>query len=70
MAEATLLSLGVSTTEPVGIWSSMLADLQRYRVLTLYWWMNTAVFAPVPASFGYFAVMNCLRARVQSVAIY
>jgi peptide/nickel transport system permease protein len=69
MAEVTLSFLGLGATEPLASWGSMLADLQQYRVLTSYWWMATPVFALVLVSFSYFAVMNTLRTRVQSVAV-
>ncbi|PYR75057.1 MAG: ABC transporter permease [Acidobacteria bacterium] len=39
LAEATLSFFGLGVGEPVPSWGNMLAVLQRYDVLSSYWWM-------------------------------
>lgn len=39
LAEVTLSFLGLGVAEPVPSWGTMLGELQRYHVLTSYWWM-------------------------------
>ena len=39
LAEVTLSFLGLGIAEPVPSWGTMLGELQKYHVLTSYWWM-------------------------------
>jgi peptide/nickel transport system permease protein len=39
LAEITLSFLGLGVGEPIPSWGSLLAELQKYSVLTSYWWM-------------------------------
>jgi peptide/nickel transport system permease protein len=39
LAEVTLSFLGLGVSEPIPSWGNLLAELQRYSVLTSYWWM-------------------------------
>jgi peptide/nickel transport system permease protein len=64
LAEVTLSFLGLGVAEPVPSWGNMLAALQRYHVLTSYWWMWLPGLALVPVFLAYFALAEALRARV------
>ncbi len=39
LAEVTLSFLGLGIAEPVPSWGMMLGELQKYHVLSAYWWM-------------------------------
>ncbi|MCP3956591.1 MAG: ABC transporter permease [bacterium] len=39
LAEVTLSFLGLGVAEPEPSWGNMLGELQKYHVLTSYWWM-------------------------------
>jgi peptide/nickel transport system permease protein len=39
LAEVTLSFLGLGVGEPMPSWGNLLAELQKYSVLTSYWWM-------------------------------
>ncbi len=39
LAEVTLSFLGLGIAEPVPSWGTMLGELQKYHVLSSYWWM-------------------------------
>jgi len=63
LAEVTLSFLGLGVGEPVPSWGNMLAALQRYHVLSSYWWMWIPGLALVPVFLAYFALSEALRAR-------
>jgi len=63
LAEVTLSFLGLGVSEPVPSWGNMLAALQRYHVLSSYWWMWVPGLALVPVFLAYFALAEALRVR-------
>lgn len=63
LAEVTLSFLGLGVGEPVPSWGNMLAGLQRYHVLTSYWWMVVPAFALVPIFLLYYALADALHQR-------
>ena len=64
LAEVTLSFLGLGVAEPVPSLGNMLAVLQRYNVLSSYWWMWLPGLALVPVFLAYFALSEDLQARV------
>jgi peptide/nickel transport system permease protein len=64
LAEVTLSFLGLGVGEPVPSWGNMLAALQRYHVLSSYWWMWAPGLALVPVFLSYFALSEALHSRV------
>jgi peptide/nickel transport system permease protein len=64
LTEVTLSYLGLGVAEPVPSWGNMLAALQRYHVLSSYWWMWVPGLALVPVFLAYFALAQALQARV------
>jgi peptide/nickel transport system permease protein len=56
LAEATLSFFGLGVGEPVPSWGNMLAVLQRYDVLSSYWWM----FIPAVALVAVFLLYSVL----------
>jgi len=64
LAEVTLSFLGLGVSEPVPSWGNMLAALQRYHVLSSYWWMWVPGLALVPVFLAYSALSEALHSRV------
>jgi len=64
LAEVTLSFLGLGVGEPVPSWGNMLTALQRYYVLTAYWWMWVPGIALVPVFLAYFLLSEALHDRV------
>ena len=64
LAEVTLSFLGLGVSDPVPSWGNMLTALQRYHVLSSYWWMWLPGLALVPVFLAYFALSEALHARV------
>jgi peptide/nickel transport system permease protein len=64
LAEVTLSFLGLGVAEPVPSWGNMMAALQRYHVLSSYWWMWAPGLALVPVFLSYFALSEALHSRV------
>jgi peptide/nickel transport system permease protein len=64
LAEVTLSFLGLGVGEPVPSWGNMLTALQRYHVLSAYWWMWVPGVALVPVFLAYFVVSEALHDRV------
>jgi peptide/nickel transport system permease protein len=69
LAEVTLSFLGLGVSEPVPSWGNMLAALQRYHVLTSYWWMWAPGLALVPVFLAYYALAEALRRRAGPAAL-
>lgn len=69
LAEVTLSFLGLGVGEPAPSWGNMLASLQRYHVLTSYWWMFAPAFALVPATLAYYSLTSLVHERVRSVVM-
>jgi ABC-type dipeptide/oligopeptide/nickel transport system permease subunit len=49
-------------------WGNMLTALQRYHVMSSYWWMWLPGLALVPVFLAYFALSESLHARVGPVS--
>lgn len=64
LAEVTLSFLGLGVGEPVPSWGNMLAALQRYHVLSSYWWMWAPGLALIPVFLAYSALSEALHCRV------
>jgi len=63
LAEVTLSFFGLGVGEPVPSWGNMLASLQRYSVLSSYWWMFLPGFALIPVFLLYYTVADALHQR-------
>jgi len=63
LAEVTLSFLGLGVAEPAPSWGNMLSALQRYHVLSSYWWIWLPGLALVPVFLSYFALSEALQAR-------
>ncbi|HKC11123.1 MAG TPA: ABC transporter permease [Vicinamibacteria bacterium] len=63
LAEVTLSFLGLGVSEPAPSWGNMLAALQRYHVLSSYWWMWAPGLALVPMFLAYYALAEALHRR-------
>ena len=61
LAEVTLSFLGLGFGEPAPTWGNMLASLQRYSVLTSYWWMSLPALVLIPTFLGYQSLANALH---------
>lgn len=61
LAEVTLSFFGLGVGEPVPSWGNMLAGLQRYEVLSSYWWMFVPGLALIPVFLLYYALANSLH---------
>lgn len=69
LAEVTLSFFGLGVGEPVPSWGNMLASLQRYHVLTSYWWMFLPGLALVPVFFLYYALADALHPHSRGVSM-
>jgi peptide/nickel transport system permease protein len=63
LAEVTLSFFGLGVGEPVPSWGNMLASLQRYDVLSSYWWMFVPGVALIPVFLLYYALADGLHQR-------
>jgi peptide/nickel transport system permease protein len=63
LAEVTLSFFGLGVGEPVPSWGNMLAGLQRYQVLSSYWWMFVPGLALIPVFLLYYALADALHRR-------
>jgi len=61
LAEVTLSYFGLGTVAPNVSWGSMLTSLQRYHVLSSYWWMWSPGLAVLVVFLGYYALAENLR---------
>lgn len=61
LAEVTLSFFGLGVTEPVPSWGNMLAAVQRYEVLTSYWWMFLPGIALGPVFLLYYALADAFQ---------
>lgn len=67
LAEVTLSFFGLGVGEPVPSWGNMLASLQRYHVVSSYWWMFLPGIAMVPVFWLYHSLADALHRRVTAV---
>jgi peptide/nickel transport system permease protein len=63
LAEVTLSFFGLGVGEPVPTWGNMLTSLQRYDVLSSYWWMFVPGLALIPVFLLYYALADALHQR-------
>ena len=63
VAEASLSFLGLGVGEPVPSWGNMLAILQRYDVLSSYWWMFVPGVALTAVFLLYYVLADALHQR-------
>jgi peptide/nickel transport system permease protein len=63
LAEVTLSFFGLGVGEPVPSWGNMLASVQRYHVMTSYWWMFAPGMALIPVSLLFYALADGLHQR-------
>ena len=61
LAEVTLSFFGLGVSEPVPSWGNMLAAVQRYEVLTSYWWMFLPGIALGPVFLLYYALADAFH---------
>jgi len=61
LAEVTLSFLGLGVGEPIPSWGNLLAQLQRYKVLTSYWWM----YLPAAGLVFLFLTYHWVSAKMQ-----
>jgi peptide/nickel transport system permease protein len=59
---------GLGVAEPVPSWGNMLASLQRYHVLSSYWWMFVPGLALIPVFLLYYALADALHRRAAAFA--
>jgi peptide/nickel transport system permease protein len=69
LAEVTLSFFGLGVGEPVPSWGNMLASVQRYHVLTSYWWMFAPGLALIPVSLLFYALADALHQRSTAASI-
>ena len=67
LAEATLSFFGLGVGEPVPSWGNMLAVLQRYDVLSSYWWMFLPGGALLAVFLLYYLVADALHERIAAL---
>jgi peptide/nickel transport system permease protein len=68
LAEVTLSFLGLGVGEPMPSWGNLLAELQKYSVLTSYWWMYLPATALVALFLAYHWASAALQERVGAVS--
>jgi len=61
LAEVTLSFFGLGVAEPVPSWGNMLAAVQRYDVLTSYWWMFLPGIALGPVFLLYYELADAFH---------
>ena len=69
LAEVTLSFFGLGVGEPVPSWGNMLASLQRYQVLSSYWWMFVPGLALIPVFLLYYALADALHQRAAAFSV-
>jgi peptide/nickel transport system permease protein len=61
LAEVTLSFFGLGVSEPAPSWGNLLAGVQRYHVLTSYWWMFLPGIALSAVFLLYYALANAFH---------
>lgn len=69
LAEVTMSFLGLGVGEPVPSWGNMLSYLQKYYVLTSYWWMFAPGVVLILVFLVYYSLASDLQARLRLVKI-
>ena len=68
LAEVTLSFLGLGVGEPIPSWGNLLAELQKYSVLTSYWWMYLPAAVLVLLFLSYHLISSTLQKKVGMVS--
>jgi peptide/nickel transport system permease protein len=68
LAEVTLSFLGLGVGEPTPSWGNLLAELQKYSVLSSYWWMYLPAAALVLLFMTYHWASVALQEELAAVA--
>jgi peptide/nickel transport system permease protein len=68
LAEVTLSFLGLGVGEPIPSWGNLLAELQKYNVLTNYWWMYAPGIALIVLFLLYHWVSSAIQQEVDVVS--
>lgn len=66
LAEVTLSFLGLGVGEPAPSLGNMLADLQRYYVLSNYWWMFAPGLMLVAIFLLYYSLADAVQAKLKT----
>jgi peptide/nickel transport system permease protein len=69
LAEVTLSFLGLGVGEPMPSWGNLLLELQKYSVLTSYWWMYLPAIALVILFLTYHWTATVLQERFAAVSV-
>ena len=69
VAEVTMSFFGLGVGEPVPSWGNMLAVLQRFDVLSSYWWMFVPGVALVPVFLLYYVLADALHQRAAAFPV-
>jgi peptide/nickel transport system permease protein len=65
LAEVTLSFFGLGVSEPAPSWGTMLADLQRFHILSAaYWWLFLPAIAIVVVFLLYYSITDALHQRL------
>ncbi|HEY2460217.1 MAG TPA: ABC transporter permease [Candidatus Acidoferrum sp.] len=67
LAEVSLSFLGLGVGEPIPSWGNLLAELQKYSVLTSYWWMYLPAAALMLLFLAYHWASTVLQGRFAEV---
>jgi peptide/nickel transport system permease protein len=67
LAEATLSFFGLGVGEPVPSWGNMLAVLQRYDVMSSYWWMFLPGAALLAVFLLYYLLADAVHQRMAAL---
>jgi peptide/nickel transport system permease protein len=67
LAEVSLSFLGLGVGEPIPSWGNLLAELQKYSVLTSYWWMYLPAVALVILFLTYHWASSAIQEKVGEV---
>jgi peptide/nickel transport system permease protein len=69
LAEVTLSFLGLGVGEPIPSWGSLLGELQKYSVLTSYWWMYLPAVGLVLLFLTYHWAATALQEKFAAVSV-
>jgi peptide/nickel transport system permease protein len=69
LAEVTLSFLGLGVSEPIPSWGNLLGELQRFSVLTSYWWMYLPAALLVLLFMGYHLASSALLKKAAPVSL-
>jgi peptide/nickel transport system permease protein len=69
LAEVTLSFLGLGVGEPIPSWGNLLSELQKYSVLTSYWWMYLPAVALVLLFLSYHFIASTLQNKAGMVSV-